>query len=281
MIQITIDQFEQLLPFVGAATEDVFLKMQPDFEMRYDRLMDQIVNPDFEDKAALQAYSPVSGYVRNYVILSTFIDRLHSQDIIMTDNGFGVVSNENIAPASQARVDALKAELTYKRDFYLHSIINGMRRFEGWSETDQALGVINSFVWSPVILQRFCGFSGYLTFDDLQRHRAEITAAENFLRKQLSDDLIDQLITEERKYKFAKSHRAAKIRILDFIGASIKRDDDSIDHGLQALDFETLLRYIEQNIDDFALYRDSTAYKANHMQDYENKADDTTFFFAG
>ena len=45
--------------------------------------------------------------------------------------------------------------------------------------------------------------------------------------------------------------------------------------------FESLLRLIEDNIDDFAKYRDSTAYTANHMQAYENNADDTTFFFAG
>lgn len=32
MIQIDVNQFEQLLPFVAAASEDVFTKMQPSFE---------------------------------------------------------------------------------------------------------------------------------------------------------------------------------------------------------------------------------------------------------
>ena len=35
MINITAEQFEQLLPFVGAATEDVFTKMQPALENVY------------------------------------------------------------------------------------------------------------------------------------------------------------------------------------------------------------------------------------------------------
>lgn len=280
MIQITIDQFEQLLPFVGAATEDVFHKMQPDFEMRYDRLIDQVINPDFETKA-LESASRTYKYMLNYIILATFIDRLHSQDIIMTDNGFGVVSNENIAPASQARVDALKTELTYKRDDSLHYIIAFMRHAKGWGETEQAQSLIKSLVWSPEILDRDCGIPGNLTFDDLKKHKPYIDAAENHLRKHFSDALIDQIISEDRNATYAKKHLGALYKMRDFIGVSVKYDDRPIDPKWQSKCFEALLRFIEQNIDDFTQYRDSTAYKANHMQDYENKADDTTFFFAG
>ena len=280
MIQITIDRFEQLLPFVGAATEDVFHKMQPDFDFGYQNLIERVVGPDFESQINT-ADSPLQGFARNHIILATFLNRLHSQDIIMTDNGFGVVSNENIAPASQTRIDALKAELTYKRDFALHNVINNMRRVKGWSETDQAHTLIRSFVWSPIILSRYCGVGGNLTFEDIAKHKKAIDAAENYLRKQFSDTLIDQLIEEERKSQYAPLHRAAKFKILDFIGANISTDSKPADPQLRSIDFENLLRFIEENIDNFSNYMDSTAYKANHMQDYENKADDTTFFFAG
>lgn len=199
----------------------------------------------------------------------------------MTDNGFGVVSNDNIAPASQARVDAMERELTYRRDYALHNVINRLRQVEGWADSLQAFNTIRSFVWSPYILNKFCGVPGKLTFDDLVAHKGEIGAAETFLRKQLSDAQTDQLLEEERRAKFPQSsHRAAIMRIYDFIGCHITKNGDSTDLRARDRFFESLLRLIEDNIDDFAKYRDSTAYGANHMQAYENKSDDTAFFFA-
>ena len=280
MIKITADQFEQLLPFVRAASEDVFNKIEPSFEQTYNDLVADVVNIDHESEAT-QEGSPLLRHVTGYVILATFLDRLHSQDIIMTDNGFGVVSNDNIAPASQARVDALEHELTYSRDMARHNMINELRRVDGWAETEQALDNIRSFFWSPVLLRQYYYIDHKPTFDDLASFRSNIDTAENFLRKQLSDDLIDQLLSEERKAKFEPNHRAAKLKILDFIALFLPQNGDITDRQDTHGSFENLLRFIEDHLDDFTKYRDSTAYKANHMQAYENKADDTTFFFAG
>lgn len=93
MINITAEQFEQLLPFVGAASEDVFTKMQPALENVYFDLVATVIGSDFEDAACAEG-SALLGNVRSYVILKAFILRLRSNDLIMTDNGFGIVSNE-------------------------------------------------------------------------------------------------------------------------------------------------------------------------------------------
>ena len=280
MINITAEQFEQLLPFVGAASEDVFTKAQPSLENVYFDLVATVIGEEFEDAACAED-GPILGNVRSYVILKAFILRLRSNDLIMTDNGFGVVSNENIAPASQARVEAMKAELTYQRDYNRHQVVFLMRKFEGWSETEQAEMNIHSLVWSPAILSGWCGVGGQLTYDDLVKYKKSIDATEAFLRKQLGDALIDEIIAEERKGHFAPSHRAAKVKMLAFIGEHLTVKGESIDKERCTLLFENLLRFIEEHIGDFQKYAVSSAYKANHMESYENKADDTTFFFAG
>lgn len=281
MIQIDVNQFEQLLPFVAAASEDVFTKMQPSFENHFDDLIATVVGADAEQAVSTED-SPLQRYARGYVILATFLDSLHSHDIIMTDNGFGVVSNDNIAPASQARVDAMVHELAYRRDYALHNVVNRLRQVEGWADSLQAFNTIRSFIWSPYILNKFCGIPGKLTFDDLVAHKGEIDQAETFLRRELSDAQIDQLLEEERKAHFpTTSHRVAIMRIYDFIGYHITKNGDSIDLRARDRLFFSLLSLIDDNIDDFAKYRDSTAYKASHNIAYENKADDTTFFFAG
>ena len=284
MINITAEQFEQLLPFVGAATEDVFRNMEPSFSIPYSELVEQVIGNEYVEEATQEGTELMTA-IRSYVIRATFLSRLHSHDLIMTDNGFGVVSNENIAPASQARVEAMKAELTYQRDYNKHQVIFLMRKFDGWSETEQAEMNINSLVWSPSILSGWCGVSGQLTYDDLAKYKKSIDVTEAFLRKQLGDALIDEIISEERKGNFAPSHRAAKVKMLAFIGEHLTVDSvekTTVDYlHRSTLLFENLLRFIEEHIGDFEKYKDSPAYKANHMQAYENKADDPTFFFAG
>ena len=123
MIDITINIFETVLPFVGTASEDVFYKMTGHFETTYDDLVANIIGQDYEGEVTKEG-TPLFTQIERYVMIATFLDRLHSQDIIMTDNGFGVVNNDNIAPASQTRVDALERELTYRRDMARHNIIN-------------------------------------------------------------------------------------------------------------------------------------------------------------
>lgn len=278
MIEITIDQFEQLLPMVGAASEDVFLRMEPAFESEYQDLVDSVVGEGFEEAATTEG-TLLAQRIRNYVILSTFLLSLRSHDLIMTDTGFGVVSNDNIAPASQQRVDALERELTYKRDTSLHHIIRTLRSFDGWAATEQAHTTIRSLVWSPVILRSHCGVRGRLTFDDLARHKAEIDHAENFLRLQLSDELMDQMLDEERRCLYTESHRMARRKMLDFIGSCLSIDGTATDRERSSMCFDSVLRYIEDHLADFPLYQSSNAYRANHMEAYDNKTDDPTFFF--
>lgn len=55
MINITAEQFEQLLPFVGAATEYVFTKALPSMENVYFDLVATVIGSDFEDAAWLKA----------------------------------------------------------------------------------------------------------------------------------------------------------------------------------------------------------------------------------
>lgn len=279
MIEITIEQFEQFLPFVGAASEDVFYKTEPSFGQVYNDLVTDIISPEYEKQAIIEG-SSILNNVTYYIVLTTFLERFRSHDVIMTSNGFGVVSNDNIAPASQARVDALEKGMVYNRDCAKHNIINELRRIDGWSETEQAYDCIHSFLWSPVVLRRYYYTDHKLTFDDLAALRPLITAAEDFLRKQLSDEFIEQLLNEERTARFSTNHRLAKLKILDFIAAEIVKSDDSIGRREPYAPFESVLRFIEEHIEEFAVYRDSITYKANHMQNYENKTNDTTFFFA-
>ncbi len=278
MIEITAQQFQQLLPFVGAASEDVFDNMQPSFERIYQDLVATVIGSDHED-AACTDESPMLDNIRSYIILKTFILRLRSNDLIMTDNGFGVVANDNISPASQARVEALLQELTYKQDLNLQGIINRLRTLPGWGETIQASNNIASFFWSPERFKSFVTAIGFVTFDTINAHRAEIDKAELFLRRQFSDSLIEQLLSEERTAHYEPSHRVCINKMCHFIAANISIDGKPIDLRCSDMAYDAIANFIDENIENFPKYVNSSAFQANHTPAYENKSSDSTFFF--
>lgn len=65
---------------------------------------------------------------------------LHSLDVVLTPNGFATVGNNNMSPASKARVESLERELTDRRDSDLEALLSpeGLTSVPGWIDSRQA-----------------------------------------------------------------------------------------------------------------------------------------------
>ena len=60
-----------------------------------------------------------------------------SLDLVLTPNGFGIVSNQNIVPASRERVDALITSLESQRDAAIEALILRLSSRNDWRESPQ------------------------------------------------------------------------------------------------------------------------------------------------
>lgn len=60
-----------------------------------------------------------------------------SLDLILTPNGFGVVQNANVVPASKERVERLIESMQIRRDTALNTIIKMLMREKGWQDSEQ------------------------------------------------------------------------------------------------------------------------------------------------
>jgi hypothetical protein len=58
-------------------------------------------------------------------------------DLILTPNGFGIVNNQNIVPASKERVDRLLAGLEKLRDDALTIILSMLPAAHQWTDSEQ------------------------------------------------------------------------------------------------------------------------------------------------
>jgi|GEM_PF-2584641 len=125
----TNEQIHALMPyaFVEAEGEPTLLeRIMPAYEQQQHRADETylqwtsnslygrtpIVNPTITDADRL---SEVRFHLDRWAALSAITMTLSELDLVLTPNGFGIVSNQNIAPASKERVAALKEALYAKQ----------------------------------------------------------------------------------------------------------------------------------------------------------------------
>ncbi|MGM9844908.1 MAG: DUF6712 family protein [Muribaculaceae bacterium] len=69
-----------------------------------------------------------------YALASALLTALPALDVVLTPNGFGVVSTNNIAPASTARIEALRASIIDRRDQAFEALIAALPALAEWRE---------------------------------------------------------------------------------------------------------------------------------------------------
>ena len=102
-------EFEKFVPSLRDGGEEIYKGVAPYLQPAYWRLKNELKVELMNNKAA--------PYFRRAVYATAAYNALPTLDIVATPNGFGVVSNQNIAPASKERVAALRESLRrYKSD---------------------------------------------------------------------------------------------------------------------------------------------------------------------
>lgn len=102
--------------------ESVFEKMETELQIAEIWFFSNIVFSESELQGDQQLRM-----AKDIIILEAFRNAVPSLDLVLTPNGFGVVSNQTIAPASKERVKALIESLLHKRDLAINALWCSMR----------------------------------------------------------------------------------------------------------------------------------------------------------
>lgn len=78
-------------------------------------------------------------YARMAVVAEAMLHAVPQLDLVLTPNGFGVVSNTNIAPASKERVERLLLSLEKMRDDTLAVLLPLLTQEVAWATSDPCL----------------------------------------------------------------------------------------------------------------------------------------------
>lgn len=124
--------FEKLTPFLETSEEWVRQFFIPD------DIFEQVAESTSATTA--EANSPRSilhSSLSKVIVNHAFMAAVPSLDLVLTPNGFGIVSNTNVVPASKERIERLLASLEAERDRNLEQLLLRLPTIEGWEVSQQ------------------------------------------------------------------------------------------------------------------------------------------------
>jgi hypothetical protein len=277
-ITITKSDFEQALPVGAAANDSVYESVKSAIERQLafsnDALLGVIGMAYLEEKGE---DSTLLKWYKQLVCLSAFLSVLRQLDLVLTPTGFGVVSNDNLAPASKQRVDALEGALRTQYWRTLAMTLNQLRS-ESWGATEQARYFIDHIYDEYTFFFQTHSNGTYIDWNSYQN---TVEEAEEMLRTKMGDRQMDDILDAFRR---ADSNRLKPYR--EVISCIIRFTDMWAVKGSATLKqpvYRRLMRIIdsEDNQEYFKLYRESASYKANHHDTFKNTKDSAGYVFNG
>ena len=138
------EQLRLLIPNVLATAEGettLIEKLYPYLETAEQWAIDTFV-PEaiFDEIAADDGFGPNERFrypLEKLVACQAYMTAIPSLDLVLTPNGFGIVSNQNIVPASRERVDALMNSLESQRDSAIEALILRLSSRTDWQQSAQ------------------------------------------------------------------------------------------------------------------------------------------------
>lgn len=203
------------------------------------------------------------------VVLHAYHEAIPSLDLILTPNGFGIVSTTAIAPASRERIERLLAATLRERDNVLDALLARLPRLDGWLATPHAaffaatlfptLGLTAHFPPEP---------DRWLQYLALRQRL--LTVEADIADHYLGHDLLRTLRAEVMAHDIADRHRPLLAALRSEELAALRRPDTALDEHRLA----HLVGLVRDRPADFPEWHRSPVAQLWSPPVYENKPDD-------
>lgn len=196
-----------------------------------------------------------------------------SLDIVLTPNGFGVVSTQNLAPASKPRVDRLIGSMLSHRDDCIASLLPELVGASKWLSSSQAdffgatlfpdLAIVDS-----VGNVQGCRWEKYL---ELRPKVIDLEAslAEEWLSPELMSALRSENLRGDLTPKRREVVRQVKAQVVGYLTAGTFSSRRLAD----------IVNYIRQDEDEFPEWHHSATAELFSPPVFRNKKKSTGYFF--
>lgn len=277
----TDEQLRMLIPNVLATVEGeptLIEKLYPYLETAEQWAIDTFV-PEaiFNEIAEDNSFGPNERFrypLEKLVACHAYMTAIPSLDLVLTPNGFGIVSNQNVVPASRERVDALITSLESQRDAAIEAFILRLSSRSDWQESSQGK-YFGATMFPFLNLCRRLAIREHL-WDSYQQLHERLIKIENVLA--------DTYFSQEQMQVF-RSHVTTQGRTATQLENQIIRSLQS--YELQLLTdiqvhpqcYYDLVNIIREHEEVFPAWHSSTVAELYKPKVFENKKKSSAYWF--
>lgn len=267
---MTREEFESYCPSAVMPDDSVYDRLSEYFtigEAYVQRIIGDAV------KASLATEPELETACGRVTALWAYYTAIPHLDLVLTENGFGVVSNQNVSPASSLRVNTLRQQVKQSLEDAIDNLLSDLRGNPDWVDTPFAIDTFRSIVWNANRqLMYFALPDGHRS--DMEALRPKIAAAEERLKHCISPEFHKELCDAMRLDTVTPMQRTTIHYALQTLAADVTDDK-----RMARAHVGKLVEWLDSNIKSFPTYANSTAYAANTFEPYRNEKEDTCYFF--
>jgi len=252
-----------------------FDKLTPDLDAAEAWLTLHVIAPQSLNSLPDEAAQELAFTLARRIVVSDALLRAVPQlDLVLTPNGFGIVSNQNIVPASKDRVDRLLASLELVRDRSLQQLLTMLYAANGgdWYKSDQGR-YFSSTLFPFLDVATLLGHREHI-WSLYQDYQPRIILMEQELAdKFISLPLYDRL-------RFAQLHNCFSLLEADLINR-LRAIELSLLRGepLNIPVLHSLVTFIRQNPEEFPEWHSSPVAALYTNQSFTNQKQSGGYWF--
>lgn len=277
----TDEQLRLLIPNVLVTAEGeptLIEKLYPFLETAEQWAIDTIV-PEaiFDEIVADEGFGPNERFrypLEKLVACQAYMTAIPSLDLVLTPNGFGIVSNQNVVPASRERVDALMNSLESQRDSAIEALILRLSSRTDWQQSAQGK-YFGATMFPQLNLCRRLAIREHIWDSYQQLHerliKIENVLAETYFSQELMQVFREQVITQ---YSTSKPIEERIIRSLQAYELQLLTDIQV--HPQCYYDLVTIIR---ERPDDFPAWHTSSVADLYTPKIFQNKKKSSAYWF--
>lgn len=264
-----VNGYKEMKPFLPA----INMKGEPTvfddaLDVAQSILVEQIIGEDLEDllEARNASDARLLKLCQRVIAVEAFLVSVPEMDLVLTDAGFGVISNQDVAPASRERVANMTAGLQAKLDEAKDRLVTYLLRADtysrDWRGTEQFARLSDGLILTFADFKELAVYNSVTapvypkTWSDFQRLGASLnTALMSDAACYISPEFAEELLEDVRDGETLLPSVKKVLRMVEIGIAAIAMGD--VETGRMKI-VETI-PYMKANPDDFPTYINSRA----------------------
>lgn len=276
MLINSLDEFVKCIPTATGTEWDVLL---PYVETAQMDLTINLLGTDLNAAlTALQATDGTRLIANKLLAISAYHAAIPFVDLQQTPNGFAVVSNNNLAPASKERVERLitwcEMQIDGLIDLLIKSVLGSSTLLQAWTLFPQFTDIVNCLFITGQDFAGFINSKEKLRRAELLRNKAQLLIwQENILAPVISKSYLTQLISELRTQTITPGS-ANIIHYCKMVLAALMLGSNTQADSL----LSKISNLLDANLATYSTYAASDEYTLKNSPRDMNKADHPTYF---